>query len=103
SDERPCRKTDRNVRTTAPLGGATAAVIRAETCGFACHGRWRRAYPRRRRRGRVAEGGGLLNRYTAQSRIEGSNPSVSAICFAGIGRVAIFNVRNKDLDRVTIH
>jgi hypothetical protein len=26
----------------------------------------------------VAEGGGLLNRYTAQSRIEGSNPSVSA-------------------------
>jgi hypothetical protein len=26
----------------------------------------------------VAEGGGLLNRYTLQKRIEGSNPSVSA-------------------------
>jgi hypothetical protein len=26
----------------------------------------------------VAEGGGLLNRYTLQRRIEGSNPSVSA-------------------------
>ncbi len=33
---------------------------------------------RTRRRGRVAEGGGLLNRYTLQRRIEGSNPSVSA-------------------------
>jgi hypothetical protein len=33
----------------------------------------------RRRRGREAEGGGLLNRYTVKSRIEGSNPSVSAI------------------------
>jgi hypothetical protein len=31
-----------------------------------------------RRRGRVAEGGGLLNRYTLIRRIEGSNPSVSA-------------------------
>jgi hypothetical protein len=28
--------------------------------------------------GRVAEGGGLLNRYTLQRRIEGSNPSGSA-------------------------
>jgi hypothetical protein len=27
----------------------------------------------------VAEGGGLLNRYTLSRRIEGSNPSVSAI------------------------
>ena len=26
----------------------------------------------------MAEGGGLLNRYTLQKRIEGSNPSVSA-------------------------
>ena len=34
----------------------------------------------RRRRGREAEGGGLLNRYTVKSRIEGSNPSVSASC-----------------------
>src|SRR5262245_59242271 len=32
-----------------------------------------------RRRGRAAEGGGLLNRYTVNIRIEGSNPSVSAI------------------------
>ncbi len=31
-----------------------------------------------RRRGRVAEGGGLLNRYTLKRRIEGSNPSLSA-------------------------
>jgi hypothetical protein len=28
--------------------------------------------------GREAEGGGLLNRYTIKSRIEGSNPSGSA-------------------------
>lgn len=32
----------------------------------------------RRRGGRVAEGGGLLNRYTPQRRIKGSNPFVSA-------------------------
>lgn len=32
-----------------------------------------------RRRGRVAEGDGLLNRYTLSRCIEGSNPSVSAI------------------------
>ena len=31
------------------------------------------------RGGRVAEGGGLLNRYTVQSRIKGSNPFLSAI------------------------
>ena len=31
------------------------------------------------RDGRVAEGGGLLNRYTAKSRIGGSNPPLSAI------------------------
>jgi hypothetical protein len=30
------------------------------------------------RDGRVAEGGGLLNRYTVKSCIEGSNPSLSA-------------------------
>jgi hypothetical protein len=34
------------------------------------------------RRGREAEGGGLLNRYTVKSRIEGSNPSVSASMMA---------------------
>src|SRR2546421_7004029 len=32
-----------------------------------------------RRDGRVAEGGGLLNRYTVKSRIGGSNPPLSAI------------------------
>ena len=32
----------------------------------------------------MAEGGGLLNRYTLSRRIEGSNPSVSAIdCMSG--------------------
>ncbi len=36
----------------------------------------------RGRRGRVAEGGGLLNRYTSSRRIEGSNPSVSARQYA---------------------
>ncbi len=30
------------------------------------------------RDGRVAEGGGLLNRYTVKSRIGGSNPPLSA-------------------------
>jgi hypothetical protein len=39
----------------------------------------------RRRRGRVAEGGGLLNRYTLSRRIEGSNPSVSASLFVSLG------------------
>ena len=32
-----------------------------------------------RRGGRVAEGGGLLNRYTLSRRIKGSNPFLSAI------------------------
>jgi hypothetical protein len=35
----------------------------------------------------VAEGGGLLNRYTLQRRIEGSNPSVSAISFLSVTRM----------------
>ena len=38
----------------------------------------KRKHANRWRRGREAEGGGLLNRYTVKSRIEGSNPSVSA-------------------------
>ena len=39
----------------------------------------RRVDPAHRRRGgRVAEGGGLLNRYTVNSRIVGSNPIPSA-------------------------
>ena len=33
------------------------------------------------RGGRVAEGGGLLNRYTVKSRIGGSNPPLSANLF----------------------
>jgi hypothetical protein len=37
--------------------------------------------------GRVAEGGGLLNRYTLQRRIEGSNPSGSASLQARTARV----------------
>ena len=36
------------------------------------------------RDGRVAEGDGLLNRYTAKSRIGGSNPPLSAIFYKGI-------------------
>ncbi len=39
---------------------------------------------RSRRRGRVAEGNGLLNRHTLSRRIEGSNPSVSANGFDSI-------------------
>ena len=35
--------------------------------------------PSKRRDGRVAEGGGLLNRYTVKSRIGGSNPPLSAM------------------------
>jgi hypothetical protein len=43
--------------------------------------------------GRVAEGGGLLNRYTLQRRIEGSNPSGSAslrCCAASAGKPSCF-------------
>ena len=32
----------------------------------------------------MAEGGGLLNRYTVKSRIGGSNPPLSAIFYKGI-------------------
>ena len=42
-----------------------------------------------RRRGRVAEGGGLLNRYTLQRRIQGSNPCVSAR-FSGSESLALW-------------
>ena len=38
--------------------------------------RYNQAYPRRV--GRVAEGGGLLNRYRIKSSIGGSNPPLSA-------------------------
>ncbi len=91
----------------AGTGGAPAGFAHARrgaACGsslrFPCFGRrWLSQFPacvqaaaatcltmsasfcrhcRIRRRGRVAEGGGLLNRYTLSRRIEGSNPSVSA-------------------------
>ena len=42
------------------------------------------------RNGDVAEGGGLLNRYTLQRRIEGSNPSVSAKGRVRIGSESAF-------------
>src|SRR5437588_2346657 len=42
-----------------------------------------------RRRGREAEGGGLLNRYRVSSPIEGSNPSVSASRFKSAERPLI--------------
>ena len=69
--------------TTSPSAGAidssshfasrSFSFARALPCGVRA-----RISRRTRRRGRVAEGGGLLNRYTLQRRIEGSNPSVSA-------------------------
>jgi hypothetical protein len=43
-----------------------------------------------RRRGREAEGGGLLNRYTVISRIRGSNPLVSATSFFNFSIAAGF-------------
>jgi hypothetical protein len=53
-----------------------------EVAGVALDGLQGAAKPGKRwligRRGRAAEGGGLLNRYTVNIRIEGSNPSVSA-------------------------
>src|SRR5436305_9654334 len=42
-----------------------------------------------RRRGREAEGGGLLNRYRVSTPIEGSNPSVSASRFKSVERPLI--------------
>src|SRR5271169_2718648 len=51
-------------------------------------GRGRHRSCRTWRRGRVAEGGGLLNRYTLQRRIEGSNPSVSASLSGGAASVS---------------
>jgi hypothetical protein len=44
----------------------------------------------------VAEGGGLLNRYTLQRRIEGSNPSVSASLSAPIILTLDFCLRRRD-------
>ncbi len=38
----------------------------------------RKVWKSRRRDGRVAEGGGLLNRYRVKSSIGGSNPPLSA-------------------------
>ena len=41
-----------------------------------------------RRDGRVAEGGGLLNRYRVKSSIGGSNPPLSAIDSSGLLPIA---------------
>ena len=57
---------------------------------------------RTRRRGRVAEGGGLLNRYTPQRRIEGSNPSVSATGLAVSLRISSRIILGCELRRLTI-
>ncbi len=65
-----------NVRTLGPEREQARAVD--SNLLFDRAGRFLSADCRTRRRGRVAEGGGLLNRYTPQRRIEGSNPSVSA-------------------------
>jgi hypothetical protein len=52
----------------------------------------------------VAEGGGLLNRYTLQRRIEGSNPSVSATAnplkILGTTQGLIGSFRHRPLSRV---
>jgi hypothetical protein len=44
----------------------------------------------------VAEGGGLLNRYTFKRRIEGSNPSVSAST-----KIILFRIKGLTLDGAT--
>src|SRR5215470_7286105 len=65
--ERHCRPNHRLVRMAISVASsldsdANYATLQAE--------QWRD--------GRVAEGGGLLNRYTVKSRIGGSNPPLSA-------------------------
>jgi hypothetical protein len=66
----------------APIG--CQFVFRSSGAAHPACARWlpciRRVDPTHRwRGGRVAEGGGLLNRYTVKSRIVGSNPIPSAI------------------------
>src|ERR1043165_4417834 len=48
------------------------------SCMFLTGSRWLSRFRGQWRDGRVAEGGGLLNRYTVKSRIGGSNPPLSA-------------------------
>ena len=69
-------------------------VFKSRFCGLTRKCRKHKSF-RTRSCGRVAEGGGLLNRYTLQRRIEGSNPSGSASLkplfeprFSGAGRRA---------------
>jgi hypothetical protein len=64
-----------------PIGGLfpSAGSLHARLAHAKCLPGIRRVDPTHRRRGgRVAEGGGLLNRYTVNSRIVGSNPIPSA-------------------------
>jgi hypothetical protein len=49
--------------------------------------------------GREAEGGGLLNRYTVKSRIEGSNPSGSASPIIANFLRARYGLRKRELLR----
>ncbi len=47
----------------------------------------------------MAEGGGLLNRYTAKSRIVGSNPILSANILLRINEMARYRAKNPQLPR----
>ena len=49
----------------------------------------------------MAEGGGLLNRYTLQRRIEGSNPSGSASLEDMTIRALDFGARRRALDKLS--
>src|SRR5215472_483489 len=64
-------------RRTEPPGHSCFVLPDLPFCGLTQKSPIDTDFPLRRR-GRVAEGGGLLNRYTLIRRIEGSNPSVSA-------------------------
>src|SRR5580704_16547959 len=74
ADAGKCRKTD--------ISQTNELASRVHSCEICV--RWNarnlgRDVLRQRRDGRVAEGAGLLNRYTVKSRIGGSNPPLSAI------------------------
>src|SRR5680860_324061 len=65
--------------TRGSIGGLMTRLIPPEWHGAVLTAHRRISKPCiQRRRGREAEGGGLLNRYTVKSRIGGSNPPVSA-------------------------
>src|SRR5450432_351943 len=61
--------------TAAACQGARRALHAARRCSM--------VWPHLWRGGRVAEGGGLLNRYRVKSPIEGSNPSLSSSYSSG--------------------